>query len=93
MTQLSPGQKRKLELARLLALGPNVLLLDEPSNYVSLDVLEAFEAAVLAFPGPVLLISHDRWLLNRFGGDIWTLDDAGLREDAAPATAPGAGSL
>lgn len=93
VAQLSPGQKRKLELARLLALGPNVLLLDEPSNYVSLDVLEAFEAAVLAFPGPVLLISHDRWLLNRFGGDIWTLDDAGLREDAAPATAPGAGSL
>ncbi len=80
--QLSPGQKRKLELARLLALGPNVLLLDEPSNYVSLDVLEAFEAAILAFPGPVLLISHDRWLLNRFGGNVWTLADGHLRENA-----------
>ncbi|MGE5334073.1 MAG: ribosomal protection-like ABC-F family protein, partial [Nitrososphaerota archaeon] len=45
VAQLSPGQQRKLELARLLAQGPNVLLLDEPSNYVSLDVLEAFEAA------------------------------------------------
>jgi macrolide transport system ATP-binding/permease protein len=79
VSQLSPGQKRKLELARLLALGPNVLLLDEPSNYVSLDVLEAFEAAVLAFPGPVLLISHDRWLLNRFGGVEWSLGDGMLR--------------
>ena len=84
--QLSPGQKRKLELARLLALGPNVLLLDEPSNYVSLDVLEAFEAAILAFPGPVLLISHDRWLLNRFGGDVWTLADGHLRENADVAS-------
>ena len=88
MAQLSPGQKRKLELARLLALGPNVLLLDEPSNYVSLDVLEAFEAAVLAFPGPVLLISHDRWLLNRFGGAIWRLDDGRLvvEEERAPVS-------
>jgi macrolide transport system ATP-binding/permease protein len=87
VTQLSPGQKRKLELARLLALGPNVLLLDEPSNYVSLDVLEAFEAAVLSFPGPVLLISHDRWLLKRFGGAIWELDDGILRVDPASQAA------
>jgi macrolide transport system ATP-binding/permease protein len=85
--QLSPGQKRKLELARLLALGPNVLLLDEPSNYVSLDVLEAFEAAVLAFPGPVLLISHDRWLLNRFGGAIWELAEGHLQESPVMASA------
>ena len=93
VAQLSPGQQRKLELARLLALGPNVLLLDEPSNYVSLDVLEAFEAAILAFPGPVLLISHDRWLLNRFGGDIWELSDGNLRDDAATAPSLGAPSL
>ena len=89
VAQLSPGQKRKLELARLLALGPNVLLLDEPSNYVSLDVLEAFEAAVLAFPGPVLLISHDRWLLNRFGGVRWELADGRLSEDAASTSSVG----
>ena len=91
VAQLSPGQKRKLELARLLAHGPNILLLDEPSNYVSLDVLEAFEAAVLAFPGPVLLISHDRWLLNRFGGARWELDDGCLSEDVA--STPSAGNL
>jgi macrolide transport system ATP-binding/permease protein len=93
VAQLSPGQQRKLELARLLALGPNVLLLDEPSNYVSLDVLEAFEAAILAFPGPVLLISHDRWLLNRFGGDIWKLSDGNLRDDAVTAPSLGAPPL
>jgi macrolide transport system ATP-binding/permease protein len=65
------------------------LLLDEPSNYVSLDVLEAFEAAVLAFPGPVLLISHDRWLLNRFGGVRWELADGRLSEDAASTSSVG----
>lgn len=73
--QLSLGQKRKLEIARLMAREPNVLLLDEPTNYISLDVLEAFEAAMLAFPGPVLAISHDRWFIQRFGGVRWQLDD------------------
>src|SRR5579875_353942 len=68
--QLSSGQRRKLEIARLMAAGPNVLLLDEPTNYISLDVLEAFEAAVLAFPGPVIAISHDRWFIQRFGGEV-----------------------
>jgi macrolide transport system ATP-binding/permease protein len=68
--QLSIGQRRKLEIARLMAAGPNVLLLDEPTNYISLDVLEAFEAAVLAFPGPVIAISHDRWFIQRFGGEV-----------------------
>jgi macrolide transport system ATP-binding/permease protein len=89
VAQLSPGQKRKLELARLLALGPNVLLLDEPSNYVSLDVLEAFEAAVLAFPGPVLLISHDRWPLNRFSGARWELADGRLSDEATSTSSAG----
>jgi len=71
--QLSIGQRRKLEIARLMAERPTVLLLDEPTNYISLDVLEAFEAAVLAFPGPVLVISHDRWFIERFGGNQWEL--------------------
>jgi macrolide transport system ATP-binding/permease protein len=73
--QLSIGQRRKLEIARLMAEGPNVLLLDEPTNYISLDVLEAFEAAITTFPGPVLAVSHDRWFIQRFGGKIWELGD------------------
>ncbi len=85
--QLSVGQRRKLEIARLMAAGPNVLLLDEPTNYISLDVLEAFESAVLSFPGPVIAISHDRWFIQRFGGQVWELADGRIaqREDAAMA--------
>ncbi len=71
--QLSIGQRRKLEIARLMADGPNVLLLDEPTNYISLDVLEAFEAAIVTFPGPVIAVSHDRWFMQRFGGKMWEL--------------------
>jgi macrolide transport system ATP-binding/permease protein len=73
--QLSIGQRRKLEIARLMAEGPNVLLLDEPTNYISLDVLDAFEAAIMAFPGPVVAVSHDRWFMQRFGGKVWELVD------------------
>jgi macrolide transport system ATP-binding/permease protein len=73
--QLSIGQRRKLEIARLMAEGPNVLLLDEPTNYISLDVLEAFEAAIVTFPGPVIAVSHDRWFIQRFGGKVWELVD------------------
>ncbi len=75
---LSLGQRRKLEIARLVAMRPNVLALDEPTNHISLDVLEAFEAAVLAFPGPVLAVSHDRRFAQRFGGDVWELADGQL---------------
>ena len=71
--QLSIGQRRKLEIACLMAEGPNVLLLDEPTNYISLDVLEAFEAAIMTFPGPVIAVSHDRWFMQRFGGKMWEL--------------------
>ena len=81
--QLSVGQRRKLEIARLLAERPNVLLLDEPTNYISLDVLEAFEAAVLKFPGPVIAVSHDRWFMQRFGGKKWEIVEGRLIKDEA----------
>jgi len=78
--QLSVGQRRKLEIARLMAAQPNALLLDEPTNYISLDVLETFETAVLAFPGPVIAVSHDRWFIERFGGERWELVDGRLMQ-------------
>jgi macrolide transport system ATP-binding/permease protein len=82
VAQLSVGQRRKLEIARLMAEGPNVLLLDEPTNYISLDVLEAFESAILAFPGPVIAISHDRWFMQRFGGEVWELSEGEIVKHA-----------
>jgi macrolide transport system ATP-binding/permease protein len=79
--QLSLGQRRKLEIARLMAAGPNALLLDEPTNYISLDVLEAFEAAMLDFPGPIIAVSHDRWFIQRFGATLWTLVDGNIVQE------------
>ncbi len=78
--QLSTGQRRKLEIARLMAEKPNVLLLDEPTNYISLDVLEAFETAIQSFPGPVIAISHDRWFIQRFQGERWELANGILQK-------------
>ena len=76
--QLSSGQKRKLQIARLMAERANLLLLDEPTNYVSFDVLEAFEAALRNFPGPIIAASHDRRFLEQFGGEVWELRDGYL---------------
>ncbi len=64
---------RKLQIARMIATEPNVLILDEPTNHISLDVLESFEAAIRNFQGPVLAVSHDRRFMQQFGGEIWEL--------------------
>ncbi|MCI0555849.1 MAG: ATP-binding cassette domain-containing protein [Anaerolineae bacterium] len=77
--QLSVGQCRKLQIARLIANSPNVLLLDEPTNHISLDVLEAFEASIVEFPGPIIAISHDRWFAERYEGQLWELTNGTLR--------------
>jgi macrolide transport system ATP-binding/permease protein len=78
--QLSLGQRRKLQLAKLMAERANVLLLDEPTNHLSLDLLEAFERALADFQGPLLAVSHDRWLTERFGGQVWELRDGHLTQ-------------
>jgi macrolide transport system ATP-binding/permease protein len=82
--QLSLGQRRKLQLAKLMAERANVLLLDEPTNHLSLDLLEAFEQALLDFPGPLLAVSHDRWLIERFEGQVWELREGRLIQHHAP---------
>ncbi len=72
---LSSGQARKVQIARLIAGGANLLVLDEPTNDVSFDVLEGLEDALHDFPGPVIAASHDRRFMERFGGEVWHLHD------------------
>ncbi|PZS01938.1 MAG: ABC transporter ATP-binding protein [Candidatus Chloroheliales bacterium] len=76
--ELSVGQKRKLQIARLIAEKANLLLLDEPTNHVSFDVLEEFEKALLDFPGPIIAVSHDRRFIARFDGQAWELREGRL---------------
>jgi len=67
---LSGGERNRLHLARLLKTGANVLLLDEPTNDLDVETLRALEEALLAFPGCALIISHDRWFLDRIATHI-----------------------
>jgi len=62
---LSGGERNRVHLAKLLGSGGNLLLLDEPTNDLDVDTLRALEAALLAFPGCAVIISHDRWFLDR----------------------------
>ena len=62
---LSGGERNRVHLAKLLRAGGNLLLLDEPTNDLDVDTLRALEDALLGFPGCALVISHDRWFLDR----------------------------
>jgi sulfate-transporting ATPase len=68
--QLSGGERGRLHLAKTLISGGNVLLLDEPSNDLDVETLRALEEALLEFAGAVLVISHDRWFLDRIATHI-----------------------
>ncbi|MGH9093112.1 MAG: energy-dependent translational throttle protein EttA [Acidimicrobiales bacterium] len=63
--QLSGGERNRVQLAKVLRSGANVLLLDEPTNDLDVDTLRALEEALLAFPGCAVVVSHDRWFLDR----------------------------
>lgn len=63
--QLSGGERNRVHLAKILSSGSNVLLLDEPTNDLDVETLRALEEAMLSFPGCVMVISHDRWFLDR----------------------------
>ncbi len=67
---LSGGERNRLHLAKLLKEGGNVLLLDEPTNDLDVETLRALEEALLAFPGCAVVISHDRWFLDRIATHI-----------------------
>ena len=74
---LSGGERNRLHLAKLLKLGANVLLLDEPTNDLDVETLRALEEALLAFPGNAMVISHDRWFLDRIATHILAYEDDG----------------
>jgi len=67
---LSGGERNRVHLAKLLKSGGNVLLLDEPTNDIDVETLRALEEAILEFPGCVVVISHDRWFLDRIATHI-----------------------
>jgi sulfate-transporting ATPase len=72
--QLSGGERGRLHLAKTLLAGANVLLLDEPSNDLDVETLRALEEALLEFAGSVLVISHDRWFLDRIATHILSFE-------------------
>lgn len=77
MKDLSGGERNRVHLAKLLKSGGNVLLLDEPTNDLDIETLRALEQAILYFPGSALVISHDRWFLDRIATHILAFEDDG----------------
>ncbi len=77
---LSGGERGRLHLANTLKQGANVLLLDEPSNDLDVETLRALEEALLSFPGCAMVISHDRWFLDRIATHILAYEDDGSVE-------------
>jgi ATP-binding cassette subfamily F protein 3 len=79
VTALSGGERRRLALALVVASGANFLVLDEPTNHLDLESREALEAALEAFPGTVLLVSHDRALIDAVAERTLAIEDRSLR--------------
>ncbi|EGQ9499714.1 energy-dependent translational throttle protein EttA [Vibrio cholerae] len=75
--ELSGGERNRVHLAKLLKVGGNVLLLDEPTNDLDVETLRALEEALLEFPGCAMVISHDRWFLDRIATHILDYRDEG----------------
>ena len=77
ISRLSGGERGRILLAKLLCAGGNVLVLDEPTNDLDLPTLRALEEATMAFPGAAIVVSHDRWFLDRIATKILYLDGEG----------------
>ena len=72
---MSGGERNRLQLAKILQMGANVILLDEPSNDLDIETLRALEDAILVFPGTVMVVSHDRWFLDRIATHILSFEN------------------
>jgi ATP-binding cassette subfamily F protein 3 len=79
---LSGGERTRLDLCLLMLPGANCLLLDEPTNHLDIDSMEALEGALESFDGTVIVISHDRYLLDRIPDRIVEVRDGGLESFA-----------
>ena len=77
LKELSGGERNRAHLAKLLKEGGNLLLLDEPTNDLDVETLRALEEAILEFPGSAMVISHDRWFLDRIATHILAFEDSG----------------
>ena len=77
VSELSGGERNRLHLAKILKSGGNLLLLDEPTNDLDVDTLRALEDALLDFAGCALVISHDRWFLDRIATHMLAFEDEG----------------
>jgi ATPase subunit of ABC transporter with duplicated ATPase domains len=75
--ELSGGERNRVHLSKLLRRGSNVLLLDEPTNDLDVDTLRALEEAILNYAGCVVVISHDRWFLDRIATHILAFEGDG----------------
>ena len=92
--KLSGGERNRVHLAKLLRSGGNLLLLDEPTNDLDVDTLRALEEALLAFPGCAVVISHDRWFLDRVATHVLAFEGdsqvRGSRATSRPTRSPAA---
>ena len=75
--ELSGGERNRVHLAKMLLAGGNMLLLDEPTNDLDVETLRALEESLLDFPGNAMVISHDRWFLDRVATHILAFEDSG----------------
>ena len=75
--ELSFGERSRLELALLVAKGCDFLLLDEPINHLDIPSRSRFEQALSQYPGTILAVVHDRYFIQRFASEIWSLDESG----------------
>ncbi len=78
VSALSGGERAKLSLLKLMLSGANLLIMDEPTNHLDISAKEVFEDALLSFPGTVLIVSHDRYLLNKVPTRILELSSNGV---------------
>lgn len=77
VSKLSGGEKKRLQLMRVLMANPNFLILDEPSNDLDIDTLNVLEDFLINYPGILILVSHDRYLIDKLTEQLFIFDGAG----------------